>query len=446
MMCLPSLLLGGFTMVNFIHFTLDDRSHIEHDLNSNINVSTIATSLGRSHSSIQREIDKHVLFIRDYGFTKTNDCALADSCKKHHVCSSACTYKKGRCKFCGNCNSLFHCLDYTSSDCVKLASSPHVCNGCTHIKSCRFIHHIYHAVDANNSYKLKLVDCRSGIDSSVDEMDRMNAVLLKGLSQNQSLHAIMVANADIFTVDERTLYNYIEAGYFDVRNLDLPRKCKLKPRKSKKRQSKVDKKCRVGRTYSDFLNFTALHPDLPIVEMDSVEGIKGGKVILTLFFRNSSLQCYFLRDHNDAQSVIAAMDMLYEKTLGPDLFKKMMPIILTDNGSEFSNPLAIEFDALHDRRSFVFYCDPSASFQKGACERNHEFYRYFYPKGTSFDDLEQNQLDLISSHLNSYVRKKLNNQSPSALFSFLYGEDILHQLSLKVISPNDVTLSLNILK
>ena len=108
-------------MVNFKHFTLDDRSHIEHDLNANINISAIAISIGRSHSSIQREIDKHVLFIRDYGFTKTNDCAFADSCMKHHVCSSACTYKKGKCKFCGNCNSLFHCSDYVLLMCAMVA-------------------------------------------------------------------------------------------------------------------------------------------------------------------------------------------------------------------------------------------------------------------------------------------------------------------------------------
>lgn len=446
MMNLPSLSLGGIHMVNFKHFSLADRSYIEHSLNSNVKVSAIAIFLGRSHSTVQREIDRHISFIRNYGFSNTNVCALADSCKKHHVCSLSCSYKKGNCKFCGNCNSVSLCTDFIPSDCSMFSFSPHVCNGCSHIKTCRFVHRIYHAVDADNCYKHQIVDCRSGIDSSVEEMDRMNKILIKGLSQNQSLHAIMVANADAFNIDERTLYNYIEAGFFDVRNLDLPRKCKLKPRKSKKRQSKVDKKCRVHRTYSDFLNFISLHPDLPIVEMDTVEGIKGGRVILTLFFRNSSLQYYYLRDHNDAQSVIAAIDMLYEKILGPELFKKMLPIILTDNGSEFSDPLAIEFDAFHERRSFIFYCDPGASFQKASCERNHEFYRYFYPKGTSFNDLMQNQLDLICSHLNSYIRKKLNDQSPAALFSFLYGEYVLHQLSLKVISPNDVTLSLEILK
>ena len=37
--------------------------------------------------------------------------------------------------------------------------------------------------------------------------------------------------------------------------------------------------------------------------MDSVEGRKGGKVLLTIYFRNSSLMLAFIRDNNTAKSV-----------------------------------------------------------------------------------------------------------------------------------------------
>jgi hypothetical protein len=40
-----------------------------------------------------------------------------------------------------------------------------------------------------------------------------------------------------------------------ARNIDMPRVCRLKPRKSKPIEHKVDKQCRVGRTYEDFLKF-----------------------------------------------------------------------------------------------------------------------------------------------------------------------------------------------
>ena len=74
--------------------------------------------------------------------------------------------------------------------------------------------------------------------------------------------------------------------------------------------------------------------------------------------------------------------------LGKELFGKLFPVILTDNGSEFSNPRAIEFgpDGKDYHRTNIFYCDPSSPYQKGACEVNHELIRRIIPKGTSLDN------------------------------------------------------------
>ena len=47
--------------------------------------------------------------------------------------------------------------------------------------------------------------------------------------------------------------------------------------------------------------------------MDSVEGRKGGKVLLTIYFRNSSLMLAFIRDNNTAKSVTEIFDWLYEQ-------------------------------------------------------------------------------------------------------------------------------------
>ena len=51
----------------------------------------------------------------------------------------------------------------------------------------------------------------------------------------------------------------------------------------------------------------------------------------------------FIREHNDAQSVIDIFNNLQD-ILGIDKFKELFILILTDNGSEFSNPTEIEFD------------------------------------------------------------------------------------------------------
>ena len=81
---------------------------------------------------------------------------------------------------------------------------------------------------------------------------------------------------NIIMLDEKTIYNYIDAGLLSVGNIDLPRKVRYRVRK-KKKPVRVDKQCHVGRTYDDFREFIATNPDVAIVEMDSVEGRKGAR-------------------------------------------------------------------------------------------------------------------------------------------------------------------------
>lgn len=178
--------------------------------------------------------------------------------------------------------------------------------------------------------------------------------------------------------------------------------------------------------------------------MDSVEGTKGGKVILTLHFNNCSFMLAFLREHNDAQSVIDIFNHL-ESILGLEIFKKLFPVILTDNGSEFSNPKEIEFNSNGEQRTMIFYCEPNRPDQKPHCENNHEFIRRVLPKKTSFDSLTQVDFNKIMSHINSYNRKKLNDCSPLQLFNVLYGNDIAIKLGIVYIKPNDINLSINLL-
>lgn len=134
--------------------------------------------------------------------------------------------------------------------------------------------------------------------------------------------------------------------------------------------------------------------------MDSVIGRIGGKVLLTLMFRSCDLMLAFIRDRNTSQSVIDIFNWLY-KLLGPTIFHKLFPVLLTDNGSEFSNPVALEFDDAGIKKTSIFYCDPRASFQKPNVELNHEFIRRILPKGYSFDGLTQEDINLVMSHINS---------------------------------------------
>ena len=145
-----------------------------------------------------------------------------------------------------------------------------------------------------------------------------------------------------------------------------------------------------------------------------MEGRKGGKVLLTLFFRNCNLMLAYIRDTNTARSVTEIIEELYEK-LGRETFCRLFPVILTDRGSEFTDPVSLECDEWGEVRTRLFYCDPQRSDQKGGIEVTHEFIRRILPKGTSFNDLTQADISLMMSHINSYTRKKLNNRSAHIL-------------------------------
>lgn len=431
------------------HLTLDDRIMIQKALKEGQTFVEIGALLGKDPSTISKEIKGHLEWkntgTRSRGF---NPCLNRRKCTKTNVCTDEqCTYRVwSRYSYCSECAScLEHCPDFVEEKCSKLEKAPYVCNPCKQVRSCTLAKKFYDAKEAHKSYERTRSDSRKGIDLTPEELARLDSVISPLIKQGQSIHQICMNNADVIMVDERTIYNYIDSGVLSVGNIDLPRKVRYKKRK-KKKSVRVDKKCHTGRTYEDFEVFMAEHSDYTVVEMDSVEGTRDStKVLLTLFFRNSTCMLAYLREANTARSVTDAINKLY-KTLGREQFCKMFQVILTDRGSEFTDPLSIEFDQDGNRRAYVFYCDPQRSDQKGSIEVTHEFIRRILPKKTTFKDLTQEKVQLMMNHINSYTRKKLNNRSAHQLFSFFYGEDIAEKLEMKAIPANEIILKPELLK
>ena len=136
-----------------------------------------------------------------------------------------------------------------------------------------------------------------------------------------------------------------------------------------------------------------------------------------------------------------------KQILGIRTFKKIFEVVLTDNGSEFFNPMSIEKDEeTGEIVSHVFYCDPSASWQKGAIEKNHEFIRYVLPKGSSFNELTQEKTNKLMSHINSTSRDILNGKTPYDATLLMLDEETIKKLGVVRILGDDVNLSSNLLK
>lgn len=424
------------------HMKAEDRLQIENRLKDGESLSQIAKAIGKSTSTITREVQKHSIE-SEKGATGrvTNRCIHRQSCSKMNICPQfPCENSRHQthCSSCRKCNSV--CMDFEEEFCYRLKKAPYVCNGCKDEHKCvlhkRFYLHDY----AQMEYRTTLTESRSGANISELELKAVDTFLSPLLENGQSPHNVMLAYPDRFSFCEKTLYRYIGSNLLSARNYDLPRRPRLKPRSSKPVEHKVDKKCRLGRTLEDYNKFREHHPDIAVVQMDSVIGSVGGKALLTFCFENSYLLLAFLRENNTSQSVIDVFDHL-TNLFGLDTFRRLFPVILTDNGSEFSNPERLEFDFLGQQRTRIFYCDPYRSNQKGLVEVQHEMIRRIYPKGSSFDLLDQSDINRVLSHINSYRREKLNDKSPFVSFSFLYGRDILDKLGIFYIPDTDIILN-----
>ena len=428
-------------MAKNAHLTFDERVTIEVSLRDRLSFKEIGDLLGKDPSTISKEIRGHLKVVENNTF---NPCLYRRTCKHYGDLCHPCRKRWGQ--NCLKCDPpcYTHCPDYEEKICLKKQKPPYVCNGCDERQGCKLRRPLYDAKYAQKEYESIRSESRQGFAITSEELDRIDKIISPLIGQGQSVHHICISNADEIMLDEKTIYNYIDAGLLSVGNIDLPRKVRYRIRK-KKKPVKVDKQCHVGRTYDDFLEYMAANPDVAVVEMDTVEGRKGGKVLLTIYFRGCSLMLAFLRNRNTARSVTEYFNGLYAR-LGHETFTELFPVILTDRGSEFTDPLAIEFNKDGERRTRVFYCDPQRSDQKGGIEVAHEFIRRVLPKGTSFDHLTQADVDLMMSHIDSYKRKKLGNRSANQLFSFLHGEETLQSLGISEISSDQINLTPMLLK
>ena len=394
----------------YTHLTPADRESIENLLNSKCSLSDIARTLGKALSTISKEVKNHIVFRRTGNPGRAyNNCKNRFTCKRIHICNPCDSLRRHTfCKWCKFCNS--RCSEYEADSCTRHQKPPYVCNGCWKHSQCTLEKRWYIASEAEKEYRETLSESRSGISFTEEELKRLDELISPLIRQNQSPHHICMNNRDALMVSERTIYNLIDSQLISAKNIDLPRKMRYKARK-RKRRFKVDRSCRIGRDYACFKEYMEKNPDTAVVELDSVEGKKGGAVLLTIHFVKCEMMLAIRREANDAKSVTDTFRRILQE-LGLAQFQRLFPVLLADNGSEFSDPLSIEFSPEGERCTHLFYCDPNASYQKGSAERNHEFIRCFIPKGVDIGKYSQDDISLMMNHINSYTRESLGGKSP----------------------------------
>lgn len=338
------------------------------------------------------------------------------------------------------------CPGYQSPHCPKLEKPPYVCTGCKQQKTCKRNHAYYTAHRANAAYKKELRDARIGIRTTPERLIEIGELLTPLVAKGQSINHILATHREEIGLSEKTIYNYIDANAFSVKNIDLPKKVAYRQRKTKPILTKMEYKFRRGRTYEAFNEFLEMNPGISVVEMDTVKSARGcKKMLLTMIFRNSNFMLVFLMKDGTQESVLAVFDYLTEK-LGLEAFRALFPVILTDNGVEFKDPDQLEHAPNNCPRTKIFYCDPQASWQKPHVEKNHVLLRRILPKGTSFKDLTKAQVALATSHINSVARELFDNKTTFDLFVGENEKKLLEFLDLSPIAPDEVYLKPALLK
>lgn len=210
--------------------------------------------------------------------------------------------------------------------------------------------------------------------------------------------------------------------------------------------SKIMRQRKMGHQYEDYLAYQESHMDEILSQWDTVEGKKGGKLILSIKLVKLQIQFYFILPNKTAKAVVDKINEIQE-LIGIDAYKQIFGFALTDNGSEFSDIEGISFDpTTGELRTNLFFCHPNRSDEKGSCEKSHELLRYILPKGKSFDNLTQQDLNLIASHVNSLKRKSTDYSTPIEKFYAFFGKEILDKLGISLIEPNNVILKNKLIK
>ena len=396
------------TTPKYKHFKFEDRYIIQEFLKFNYSFSAIATRLGKDRRAVSKEVFKHRF--------------LKNGHNKHKL------------------------------DCPILQKPPYVCNGCSIRITCRQHQYIYEASIAQNEYEKTLRQQRSQLRISKSTIASINETISPlMIHKHHSVNHVYAAHHDLLPFSKTTFYRYVDLGILNVKNIDLPRKVRFRVKKEYDytRTKSVNNGIKSGRFYRDFQSYMEHNPLASVVEMDTVigtQGGKGGKCFLTLLFRSFNFMLIYVLPYKKSQYVTRTFDFL-KSLLGDLQFSRLFEVILTDNGTEFSDPESIEFNKkTGERLSNVFYCDPNCSWQKGCIEKNHEYIRYVLPKGTSFAGISQEDASLLASHINSVPRLSLNNQSPYEAALGFIGKHNMNLLDIQKINNDDINLSIRLLK
>ena len=193
---------------------------------------------------------------------------------------------------------------------------------------------------------------------------------------------------------------------------------KSEKKKKKNKKVQVQKRATAGESIENRPDEVATREPFGHWEMDTVKGKQGvtKSCMLVLTERKTRDEIIFKLKDQKAESVVDALDRL-ERKWG-DMFSKVFRSITVDNGVEFSDCKGMERSALTpgEKRTYLFYCHPYSSWERGTNENTNKLIRRHIPKGEDFDEKQDRDIEFIENWINTYPRGIFGFRTSEELF------------------------------
>ena len=259
----------------------------------------------------------------------------------------------------------------------------------------------YKASRANCGCKCKIVNCHDFVEY-VENMVQSEKWSLDAAAGFAKVHHLYDN-----TCSTKTLYNWVDLGLCRIKNIDLPQKVRRNPHKRKVRKNKRVLGTSIELRPAEINDRT----EFGHWEGDGIVGRNKKGHLITLVERQTDVGILVNVRDRQADKIVGVIDSL-ENSYG-SAFSDIFKSITFDNGSEFADCQGIEKDG----RTKVYYAHPYSSWERGTNENWNGIVRRFIPKGSSFDDLQDSDIERIMNMINNLPRKRFHYKSPNEMFA-----------------------------
>ena len=141
-------------------------------------------------------------------------------------------------------------------------------------------------------------------------------------------------------------------------------------------------------------------------EIDTVIGQNHKGALVTIVERKSKFTLIKRVETKHAEGVTAATITLLKP------YSDKVFTITADNGKEFAGHETMR----KELNAQVYFAHPYSSWERGLNENTNGLIRQYFPKGSRFEDMTDEQVEAVIHRLNHRPRKGLNYQTPHAVF------------------------------